>query len=475
MTEVADGEGLEAWLKGKSPVFACVLAARAALRVAPLLFEALHEDAEVRRGAIVLPAFRALAAASFAGAWPERAPEIRKAARVAGREAGEAVSGTSNEVQLNRVEYMEISGGLPLGVMEEVEANARAFSVAERAVDAAVHAIRAAIDTVDAANGIAGPEATFEAAASAVVTAHNAVDGAHGDTALRAALDEDAGDNTCVATHIAEFWMAVKQDEEFLETGRDGKDRPTDLVASLSGKALWHGGTPVWASRKWADLKDKLPEGEGWQVWTDWYEARLAGRMGNETLEFGRVTVKNEDWAQGPTHANAVIAELIEARRDPLIAAVSHGFGELDAVKRETDVDLAQHLNRIRNALPDDPYQAIGATKDMLEATMKTILHRRGVEGIDQLKFPALTSRCLTVLSLEGKSRPATEGERHVRKIASNAKKMIEAANQLRNRAGTGHGYVIGEEPEVGAADASLVAATGMILVAWLLRHDKEA
>ena len=93
--------------------------------------------------------------------------------------------------------------------------------------------------------------------------------GAHGDIELLAALDEDAGDNTCVAAHIAKFWMAVKQDAEFLETGRDGKDRPADLVASLSGRALWHGAAPVWAGRKWADLKDKLPEGEGWQVWTD--------------------------------------------------------------------------------------------------------------------------------------------------------------------------------------------------------------
>ena len=125
--------------------------------------------------------------------------------------------------------------------------------------------------------------------------------------------------------------------------------------------------------------------------------------------------------------------------------------------------------------MPDDPYQAIGATKDMLEATMKTILHHRGVEGIDRLEFPALTSRCLTELGLDGTSPPATAAERNVPKIAGNARKMIEAANQLRNRAGTGHGYVIGEEPEVGAADAGLVASTGMILVAWLLRHDKEA
>ena len=51
---------------------------------------------------------------------------------------------------------------------------------------------------------------------------------------------------------------------------------------------------------------------------------------------------------------------------------------------------------------------------------------------------------------------------------------MIETVNELRNWAGTGHGHVVGKEPEITEADASLVASTGLILAAWLLRQYEE-
>ena len=51
---------------------------------------------------------------------------------------------------------------------------------------------------------------------------------------------------------------------------------------------------------------------------------------------------------------------------------------------------------------------------------------------------------------------------------------MIETVNELRTWAGTGHGRVVGKEPEITKADASLVASTGLILAAWMLRHDGE-
>ena len=70
MADISDSEGLAAWLNGKSPELACVLAARAALRAAPVLSWALHEEEKDRRRSVVLTRFRTLAAASFAGARP---------------------------------------------------------------------------------------------------------------------------------------------------------------------------------------------------------------------------------------------------------------------------------------------------------------------------------------------------------------------------------------------------------------------
>ena len=160
------------------------------------------------------------------------------------------------------------------------------------------------------------------------------------------------------------------------------------------------------------------------------------------------------------------------ANSDPLVTAIAKGLGEVDTVSNI--IDLGQYSTRIQDALPHDPHQAIGATKDMLEAAMKTILDKRGVVGVDQLDFPALATRCFAELGLTSTSQPTSDGERLVRRIASNAKRMLEAANELRNRAGTGHGRIVGKHAEIETADASLVASIGLVLAAWLLHHEAD-
>lgn len=167
------------------------------------------------------------------------------------------------------------------------------------------------------------------------------------------------------------------------------------------------------------------------------------------------------------------LLEVLEDNPDPLIEAITHSLAETAAVR--DIIDLSQYTRRIQAALPGDPYQAIGATKDMLEATMRTILHRRGHADVHKHDFPALTTHCFTELGLIANAAPATKGERHLRKIASSAKTMIETANEFRNLAGTGHGHVVGEEEVVTAADASLVASSGLVLASWLLRKAEDS
>ena len=433
-----------------------------------------HDDEKKRRSTIILPSFRALAAASFCARWPVRAAEIREAARIAGCEAGEAIDEARNNAQISLFEYKEILDDLTFN-LSNLEENVRALGVAGHAVDAAVNAAQAVVDIVDADSGIAATDAATESAIEACGAAHQAIDGAHGYTELYAALEKDATNEPDVLTaHIAKFWNTVEWDAGLLMTEVGRRDTPGALAASVMDKALWLPGIPIWAGRRWTDFKEELPENEKWTVWTDWYERHLVGRPASEILEFQRVTVPNDEWKRGPLHVNAIIAKLIESQADPLVAAVSRGFEELDAVKQVTSIDLTQYMQRIRDALSNDPYQVIGSTKDMLEATMKTILHRRGHEETDNIKFPELTNRCLHELHLKGTTSPGTEGERHLRKIASSAQRMIETVNELRKFAGTGHGRVVGKEPEISKADASLVASTGLILAAWMLRHDGE-
>lgn len=66
------------------------------------------------------------------------------------------------------------------------------------------------------------------------------------------------------------------------------------------------------------------------------------------------------------------ILDIWEDKADPVVTALSHSLEEVNAVKQV--VDLKQYIERVENSLPSDPHQAIGATKELLEATMRTIL-----------------------------------------------------------------------------------------------------
>ena len=75
MADISDSEGLEAWLNGKSPELACVLATRAALRAAPVLGRTLHEEEEDRRRSVVREGeclMRIIASAAGAARTPAR-------------------------------------------------------------------------------------------------------------------------------------------------------------------------------------------------------------------------------------------------------------------------------------------------------------------------------------------------------------------------------------------------------------------
>ena len=95
---------------------------------------ALHDDEKERRSTIILPSFRALAAASFCARWPVRSAEIREAARIAGCEAGEAIDEARNNAQISLFEYKEILDDLTFN-LSNLEENVRALGVAGHAIN----------------------------------------------------------------------------------------------------------------------------------------------------------------------------------------------------------------------------------------------------------------------------------------------------------------------------------------------------
>src|SRR5690349_6696263 len=88
----------------------------------------------------------------------------------------------------------------------------------------------------------------------------------------------------------------------------DALDNRFDPV-TLDNKHLWARGPPTLVMANWEDLKSVLVAArENWEVWINWYEDRLFGRVANQTIEIERASTPNDAWEQGPAFANARIA-----------------------------------------------------------------------------------------------------------------------------------------------------------------------
>jgi hypothetical protein len=269
MVDFSDGEASERWFAGIEPVkrqheVAVALAARAALRVAPLLSAELsrRRPRAATLTNLVLPSLRAAASAWAVARYPVHRDVLRAPA---------------------------------------------------------LSAIRAARYSTTAGAASAARAVYRSAARAALVAAHHSA-----PRPARAALAalRNAFSATAITVSAAMMDDAAAQDAAFVDSGSSGDE--------LAGLPLWPAGMPEWALDNWQVLKSALLDaGEGWDVWTEWYEARIAGNadapnealeeMGlagdadvpNEALEIARATIPDEVWKQGPAVVNAEIKRLI--------------------------------------------------------------------------------------------------------------------------------------------------------------------
>jgi hypothetical protein len=108
----------------------------------------------------------------------------------------------------------------------------------------------------------------------------------------------------------AAFWPAVSVDVTCVEEGA--------TASVIAGSPLWPKGQPDEIQALWQEMKAALDaEKQDWDVWTDWYEARLAGKRSNQKLEIARAMISNEIWEEGPAKVNAEIKKLIKKHKPP--------------------------------------------------------------------------------------------------------------------------------------------------------------
>ncbi|MHB8886713.1 MAG: hypothetical protein ACYC5H_16845 [Methylovirgula sp.] len=244
LVDVTNQKELRAWLRTQPRQISVVLAARAALRMLPMLWATDVSPYDRRVGGeIILPVFRASALAWAAANYP-------------------TCDGTLKDF-----------------------ANAT-FAAASAAADASDVAVGHAVFVTTAAKAAAYASAGADADASAAAVAKAS---ANASSTTAAGID---------------FAIAVDIDLRALESGLS--------AGILASQNLWLEGLP----RRIADLRNSMKQSllarhEDWDVWINWYDARLVGMPSIEALERARVTLPNKTWQQGPKVVNAEIKRLI--------------------------------------------------------------------------------------------------------------------------------------------------------------------
>ncbi|MEI6950385.1 abortive infection family protein [Paraflavisolibacter sp. H34] len=128
-----------------------------------------------------------------------------------------------------------------------------------------------------------------------------------------------------------------------------------------------------------------------------------------------------------------------------------------------------EYIDRIKKSISNDPSLAIGSTKELIEATLKTILAQQNVEYDKDDDVPKLLKKVQKSLELvPDEVDHSKRGADIIKVILSNLGSIVIKLAELRNLYGTGHGQ---ERARKGLNDrhAKLAVGAGITLATFLL------
>jgi hypothetical protein len=131
---------------------------------------------------------------------------------------------------------------------------------------------------------------------------------------------------------------------------------------------------------------------------------------------------------------------------------------------------LYLYIDRINASIETDPSLAIGSTKELIEATLKTILIGHGVVYDDKKDdIPKLLKQVQKVLELAPEEVDSSKkGAEIIKRVLSNLGSVALGIAELRNLYGSGHGK--GQKISgLKARHAKLVVGAGTTLCVFLL------
>lgn len=156
-----------------------------------------------------------------------------------------------------------------------------------------------------------------------------------------------------------------------------------------------------------------------------------------------------------------------------LYARVYDDGPQLEDLERSSDAlgvpELRRHAARIRAAVHDDPEQAVGSAKELVETVLRHVLGLHGDAGRHDL--PDLLKRAQRKLRLDPQATSEADPVGKLSKrTLSNLGQLVTGIGELRNLRGTGHGRSrVGSIDRAHArlaVDSALAVATYFIDVA---------
>ncbi len=224
-------------------------------------------------------------------------------------------------------------------ILRTFRCNQAAFALAAYPGEAA--RLRSAANA--AASRLYDPEETkLESAEWASAAAASSGDDT-GRYAFQAAASAIAAAADASSEARADFLNSCAADADLL----DQRYAPTTLALSST---LWP-KIPDWAVDRWTQLEHALLDAkEDWEVWTDWYEARLKGGPTDPVIELARAKIPNGTWDQGPRVVNGQIQSWYDER------SISHRATQAEALPPES----RQAVERLLRALTLEQLHAIG-------------------------------------------------------------------------------------------------------------------
>jgi hypothetical protein len=138
-------------------------------------------------------------------------------------------------------------------------------------------------------------------------------------------------------------------------------------------------------------------------------------------------------------------------------------------------VELNKHAGRIRKAIVEDPEQALGSAKELLETVLKTVIGDRNLKPSDDIS--ALLKKARTELDLDPNAPSGTSpAADSLRRTLSSLGQIVVGVAEVRNLYGTGHGRSKSHELEIAhvrlVVNAAISVAT-FLLEIWQDRNQR--